>query len=153
MELKCFHIKMRTCLPSRVYPTLNTQNTEATGDLILTGYSSTSASEGSILHNSKYQTVGLVILKILSSKWLNKTECWFKISNLCITDRGMSSAKCEPFFKPSMTIHWPQGDMAVILNVKFSNSLHKIVTWVFDRKVPSGECHRTLLMRNQHWLR
>ena len=37
-------------------------------------------------------------------------------------------------------IHWPLGDMAVILKVLFSNSLYRKVAWAFTVEFLSGEC-------------
>ena len=49
----------------------------------------------------------------------------------------------------TLLTHLPLGDVAVILKVCFLNSL----AWAFAVKLLSGECHRTSLMKIQHWLR
>ena len=41
--------------------------------------------------------------------------------------------------------------MMVISKVQFRNLSHKIVVWALAVKFISGECHRTSLMRSQHW--
>ena len=52
--------------------------------------------------------------------------------------------------------HWPMGDVEVILTVEFLKSLYRIVTWAIQWalavKLLSGACHKTTLMRSQHWL-
>ena len=45
----------------------------------------------------------------------------------------------------------PMGEEAVISKVSFSNSLYRRETWVLAVELLSGECHRTSLMRSQHW--
>ena len=49
--------------------------------------------------------------------------------------------------------HWPLGDMAAVLNIRFLNSFFWIVAWALAVKSLSSECHRNSLMRRQHWLR
>ena len=39
----------------------------------------------------------------------------------------------------------------VILKVLFSNLYFRIIPWAFTVKLLSGECHRTSLMKSQHW--
>ena len=39
-----------------------------------------------------------------------------------------------------------------ILEVTFSKSSYRIVAWALEMKLLCRECHRTPLMRNQHWL-
>ena len=48
---------------------------------------------------------------------------------------------------------WPPGDVAVIWEAYFSNALYKTVLLALTAKFLSEECHRTSLMRNQHWFR
>ena len=51
--------------------------------------------------------------------------------------------------------HCPLGDMAMVLKIFFSNSLHRVVGRRFDIKLSSGEYHRTSLMRSHfftEWL-
>ena len=50
-----------------------------------------------------------------------------------------------------MLTHWPLGVMVEILDI--TNSLYRIVAWVFTVKLLSGKCHRTSLMRSQYWFR
>ena len=45
------------------------------------------------------------------------------------------------------------GDVAIILKVSFLKSLHRIVAWALALKLLSCECHRSPLMRSQHWFR
>ena len=49
--------------------------------------------------------------------------------------------------------YWSLGNVAVILNVQFSNSLNRIVAWPLTVKLHSGKCHKTILMRSQYWFR
>ena len=48
---------------------------------------------------------------------------------------------------------WSLGDMAVILKALFSNSIYRLIVLALALKSISGECHRTSLIRNQHWFR
>ena len=47
--------------------------------------------------------------------------------------------------------HWHLGDVAVILKVWFSNSLHRIIALALTAKLLPGEYHRTSLMISPHW--
>ena len=48
---------------------------------------------------------------------------------------------------------WPLGDATFIFKTYFLNSLHRIIMWTFAVHLLSCECHRTSLMRSQHWFR
>ena len=49
--------------------------------------------------------------------------------------------------------YWDIGDVGEILQVSFSNSIYKLIFWVFPVKFVSGECHRISFMTSQncHW--
>ena len=48
-------------------------------------------------------------------------------------------------------IHWPLGDVALILKVYFLNSLYRIVELSLCVKLLSGECHKNSLIETQYW--
>ena len=49
--------------------------------------------------------------------------------------------------------HWPLRDLEVMLQVNVSNLFYKLITCTLPLKLVLGECHRTPLMKSQHWLR
>ena len=51
------------------------------------------------------------------------------------------------------TTHWPLGDLNVILKMQFSILFYWMVSSDLLMIMPSDECHRTLLMISQHWVR
>ena len=53
----------------------------------------------------------------------------------------------------SLGINCPLGDVEVILQMYFSNSFYKFISWALTVKSVLGECHRTPLMISQHWFR
>ena len=87
--------------------------------------------------------VGYVVLCIL--QWRISATCTMallgKCRYLCVSSNKFDTTRLTP---------GPLGGVAVILKIKFSNSC-RIVAWA--TMLLSDECHRTSLMRIQHWIR
>ena len=93
----------------------------------------------------------LALLRKLKAEWLNTGPDLYKYT------RYVNILFCFVFYSGAyitdISTRWPLGDVAVILKEYFSNSLYRTVAWALAVKLLSDECHRTSLMRSQHWFK
>ena len=122
-----------------------------------------SSNHWSHCYHSHLAEILIVLLLCLVNVPNEKNHCRAQFCNLLTHKSGMLHC----FLKNSRCPMWPQGAFYAVpptmlnslapgrceshFKAMISISLYRIVAWALALKLLLGECHRTLLMRSQHW--